>query len=125
MSVRTIVSRKFSTTGEYPVLASTGKPLMTPWEEAQSIRPIGMGIYFASTAGHGGFFVPSYLLSAIPANHRAWAKSWSGSENWYEEDCCWACVACAFPELFSKEEHASAFRTLESYVKDGTITWSD
>jgi hypothetical protein len=72
----------------------------TPWGRADAIEEIGAGIYFASTPSHGGYFVPTCLLDAIPAAHQARALKWSGSRNWYEEDCEWASVAIAFPHLF-------------------------
>jgi len=73
----------------------------TPWGPAQTVRAIGPhGILAVSTAGHGGLYVPDHLLPVIQPRHREWAAEWSGSENWYEEDCCWAAVAKAFPTLF-------------------------
>jgi hypothetical protein len=88
----------------------------TPWGDAQQRTPLGdKGIVSVSTASHGGIFVPDELLSSIPEKHKAWAASWSGSRNWYEEDCCWACVAVAFPDLFKVEEVIAARRTLAGY----------
>jgi hypothetical protein len=73
----------------------------TPWGVAQNVRPVGPdGIFSADTSTHGGYYVPSALLDKIDPRGRADAKRWSGSENWYEEDCCWAWVALAFPEHF-------------------------
>ena len=34
---------------------------------------------------------------------------------WYEEDCEWARVCCAFPELFPEKEREPAKRTLKNY----------
>ena len=81
---------------------------ITPWGPAQSVRAIGQGVFRVDTAGHGGYFVPASLLYRIPPEQQAWAAGWSGSEHWYEEDCCWAAVAVAFPELFTADalDHA-------------------
>jgi hypothetical protein len=84
----------------------------TPWGPAQSAEDIGRGIIAVTTASHGGLFVPDELLHHIPERARRWAAQWSRSPNWYEEDCCWAAVALAFPELFKAEDLDQARRTL-------------
>lgn len=80
--------------------AGGGYELETPWDVAQTARDVGQGVLCVTTAGHGGYYVPDELLSRIPEACQLWAAKWSGSRNWYEEDCCWAAVAVAFPELF-------------------------
>ncbi len=60
----------------------------TPWGFAQTVHAEGArGVLSVSTASHGGIFVPDALLAEIPAIERAYAAQWSGSENWFEEDC--------------------------------------
>ena len=81
---------------------------VTPWGHAEGVTNIGDGVCVVSTSGHGGYYVPDALLEHIPAEHRRIAASWSGSESWYEEDCCWAYVAQAFPHLFPPEAAADA-----------------
>ncbi len=84
-------------------------PMGTPWGVAQSVTAFGTeGLLRVTTAEHGGFFVPAELLHRIPADHRLWAATWSASEQWYEEDCCWAAVAAAWPDLFDAENLAVA-----------------
>ena len=87
----------------------------TPWGLAQSLRAVGEGIIRVDTAGHGGYFVPASLLYRIPAEQQAWAARWSGSEQWYEEDCCWAAVVVAFPELFPADAVEQAERIVDRY----------
>jgi hypothetical protein len=70
----------------------------TPWGRAQHATELGLGLVSVSTASHGGIYVPESLLVCISQRYRAWAKKWSGSESWYEEDCCWAAVAVHFRE---------------------------
>jgi hypothetical protein len=80
----------------------------TPWGFADAIDEVGEGIFFASTPSHGGYFVPTSKLSAIPEAHQARALQWSRSRNWYEEDCEWASVATAFPHLFNEHQRKAA-----------------
>jgi hypothetical protein len=84
--------------------------LATPWGPAQRSEQLGQGLFVVRTASHGGYFVPDRLLQHIPEHRRADAQRWSGSENWYEEDCCWAHVAAAFPDLFPPEAVETARR---------------
>ncbi len=82
----------------------------TPWGKADHYENLGGGVFAVSTPSHGGIFVPECMLGCITPEGRADAKRWSGSEQWYEEDCCWAHVAVAMPDRFKKEdvEHARA-----------------
>jgi hypothetical protein len=85
-----------------------GQAVHTPWGFAQSCTEYSNGIKFYETASHGGFFVPLELLERIPAEHRVYAKRWSGSEQFFEEDVAWAAIPCAFPELFDEDTVAKA-----------------
>jgi hypothetical protein len=85
----------------------------TPWGRADHTEDMGQGIMSVSTSSHGGIFVPLELLDKIPPEGRAFAKRWGGSEQWYEEDCAWAYVALAFPELFSEPNRDAARRTMD------------
>lgn len=82
--------------------------LDTPWGKADNYKNLGQGLFVVSTGSHGGYFVPECMLHNIPEHRRADAKQWSGSEQWYEEDCCWAHVAEAFPDCFPSEAVAAA-----------------
>jgi hypothetical protein len=59
----------------------------SPWGPIQTVYDHGQGVYSVSTAGHGGVFVPDELLAAIPEDEQLYGAMWSGSRNWYEEDC--------------------------------------
>ena len=89
----------------------------TPWGRADHVKRIGeingYAIYQVSTPSHGGDYVPSELLNAIPLAMQARAAKWSGSAHWYEEDCEWASVAVSFPTLFSPEALNHAQQTIE------------
>ena len=86
--------------------------MRTPWGQSDSVVEVGRGIRCVSTPSHGGYYVPDSLLSAIPAAWQARAAEWSGSPNWYEEDCEWASVAVTFPDLFPPEAQEAARRTI-------------
>ena len=90
----------------------------TPWGHADQYENLGQGIFTVSTPGHGGIFVPDEFLHNIPKEQREWAKSWSGSENWYEEDCCWAAVAVNIPSRFKPEHVEHAKKTLARYFPE-------
>ena len=90
----------------------------TPWGTADDVNMVGIvdgeRVFCVSTPSHGGYYVPTALLHYIPQEYQDRAERWSGSPNWYEEDCEWASVAVTFPQLFPTEalEHARL-----------TITW--
>jgi hypothetical protein len=93
----------------------------TPWGQSDSETKLRVGpgvndeIISVGTPSHGGYFVPDHLLSRIPANQQAWAAKWSQSPNWYEEDCCWAAVALAFPSLFNDNARVLAADLVKTY----------
>ena len=72
----------------------------TPWGRSDHVTDVGPGVEFHSTPSHGGYWIEREVLDRIPPAHRAYAKRWGGSEQWYEEDVAWAAVARAFPEFF-------------------------
>lgn len=82
----------------------------TPWGESEHAVEVAPGIVFHETASHGGYYVDAERLHKIPLRHQAYAKRWSGSRSWYEEDCAWAAVCLAYPEAFPPEAlgHAQA-----------------
>jgi hypothetical protein len=96
----------------------TTQKIRTPWGASDSVVELANGIRRVSTPSHGGYWVPAKLLPQIPAAYRAYASKWSGSEQWYEEDCAWACVAVTFPDVFDW----SAGETLQ-HAKDTVARW--
>lgn len=93
----------------------------TPWGRAQTCEILSNTVSRYCTSSHGGYHVADVSLALIKPEWRAYAKRWSGSENWFEEDCAWAFVAFTFPSLFKGEEdieHAeSTIKWLESNSK--------
>ena len=77
----------------------------TPWGISQGGTRYADGVVSHSTAGHGGFQLSSDRNVIVHVLLRA-------DDGFYEEDCCWAAVAVAFPDLFTDFEKACAERTL-------------
>lgn len=87
----------------------------TPWGRAQGVthrKVEGGTLSIVSTAGHGGIFVPPTLIARIPVEHQEYAARWSGSRNWYEEDCAALAVIAAFPEGFPDLNAEDALKQL-------------
>lgn len=70
----------------------------SPWGKVQDQSHIGNGIVEVSTPSHGGIFVPRELLKHIPQADKEYARKWSGSKQWYEED-----VAILIPLYYLRE----------------------
>lgn len=93
----------------------------TPWGFADSINEIGLGIKFVSTPSHGGYFVPTELLSKItPEAFKSESWGRQRQSGWFEEDCDWAYVAKAFPELFPAEAQQAATNVM-TYFAEKTV----
>lgn len=86
----------------------------TPWGVAEFVSHIGEGIWSVDTMSHGGYFVPTELVAKMDPAKVAYSAEWSGSPNWFEEDCAVAFVVEAFPHLFpgaldTARAHIAAF----------------
>jgi len=83
----------------------------TPWGALHAVKDYGSGIKQYTTASHGGFHVPADMRVQMPAalqSHRCF-NNYTG---WYEEDCDWAVVALAFPDLFTPQNVMYAIETV-------------
>ena len=85
--------------------------MRTPWGESDSVEEIAPGIFFCGTPSHGGFHIASNLLYRIRPTWQTYARKWSGSPQWYEEDCAYALVVIEFPEHFTDSQIEAAERT--------------
>lgn len=83
----------------------------TPWGRAQVSRQFADGIVLHSTASHGGFHLDENANATVHSLYR-------NEKGFYEEDCEWAKVAHAFPDLFTTYERRLADRTLRDYFPD-------
>lgn len=83
----------------------------TPWGPTQGATLYAEGILFHSTAGHGGFQLSAEHNARVHPSLRA-------ADGFYEEDCDWAAVAQAFPELFTDYERSAAQDTIRNWHPD-------
>ena len=90
--------------------------MSSPWGIVQDVEVIADGIVYVSTASHGGIWVSSELLHRIKDEMKDYAAYWSGSSQWFEEDCAAQCVVVSFPEYFPAEQVESAWRIVRRYV---------
>ena len=81
----------------------------TPWGMSDHVENVGGGILRVDTPSHGGYFVPPELYASMPALLQG-SNSYGGG-TWFEQDCEWAIVALAFPELFSIKNLKAAAKT--------------
>ncbi len=79
---------------------------MTIWGKPQSCEEYGGGVFFYSTASHGGYKV---------TRQKAMPEALRNETGWYEEDCEWARVALGLPDFFTAYEKKVAERTLRAY----------
>ncbi len=83
----------------------------TPWGASQHAAIYVDGVICYSTASHGGFHLDAGHNAKVYPALRA-------RGGWYEEDCAWAAVAQAFPELFTDYERRCADRTIRDWYPD-------
>lgn len=81
----------------------------TPWGWPDHSVRYADGILCYSTPSHGGFHVDGEHSAQMPAALR-------NLDGWYEEDCEWAKVATAFPNLFTDREREHAERILRNWM---------
>ena len=99
-------------------MKTTTATIKTPWGPAQHVKDHGQGVLSVDTAGHGGIYVPSELLRLIPAAEQRFAARWSGSVNWYEEDCAAAIPMFRLGHLFQdipEAKRQAYYDTVKSY----------
>ena len=87
----------------------------TPWGPAQQVERLDDGIYFVSTASHGGIWLSESRRRKLPMNY----KPWTGSQTWHEEDCDASMVAWFFD--LKTIDQAQLEKTAQ-YLKGGTLS---
>lgn len=99
--------------GQLPAFAreTVDARVETPWGWPDHAVRYAEGIICYSTPGHGGFHVDAERLAVMPVALR-------NEGGWYEEDCEWAKVVTAFPDLFTDYERDHAGRTLRDWNPD-------
>lgn len=93
-----------------------GVPMNTPWGQTQSGNVVQEGVYWVSTAGHGGYKLSAKANARIPEAFRV-------KDGWYEEDCDWAIPAffLALPDADMDAAHKTLknwhWRAYEAFFK--------
>ena len=93
-------------------------PKNSPWGTIQSCDPMSVeGIYFVSTAGHGGIYVAPELRGRIPreAVESAFVYQSRGLEGWFEEDCDWCIPYLIFALNPEEGEKQLALNSLKAH----------
>ena len=67
-----------------PAAKTSPPPTNTPWGEPQQIEDLGQGLYFISTAGHGGLHIGVPIQKRLP--RRVGQLLLNGTQ-WAEQDC--------------------------------------
>lgn len=89
----------------------------TPWGIADSITNITPDrlIVSVGTPSHGGIGVSKKLsMPDYFKNEAIESTDWF----WFEEDCAWSCVPCAFPQYFDQKTIESAKTSLCNWFPD-------
>lgn len=96
--------------------------MKTIWGESDYKKEYAEGITFYGTPSHGGFYLAPDKLGKINPVAFSGGEYESFRNNrragWFEEDCDWAFVALAFPELFPSEEIEAAKNTLANFYPE-------
>ncbi len=58
----------------------------TPWGKVQESRVIAPGIFFLSTASHGGIYLSPEINATVPDRIKEMTFSGQGFQGFYEED---------------------------------------
>jgi len=72
----------------------------SPWGKIQDAKELAQGVWFVSTASHGGIKLDRGRNGKIPALARTAA-------GWYEEDCDWAIPAYVFDDICKSFHHGA------------------
>ena len=77
--------------------------MATPWGIAQTVGKVAEGIWFVTTASHGGYVLDAERNAVVPMAVRLASFQGQGVLGYYEEDCDWRHVVRAFPEHFDRD----------------------
>lgn len=92
----------------------------SPWGAIDLIEQLGRGVFCVSTASHGGIYLAPDRRAHMPASLVALdapgGRGRARAAGWYEEDCDWARVALAFPDLFPTAARQSAIKIAAAAV---------
>jgi hypothetical protein len=91
--------------------ASIVKRTATPWGKVQHATELAAGLWFVSTASHGGMLLSDERVESLRARGVLDVfQPFTSSDRWWEEDCDWCIVALAFSEDIGNPAGAEAAR---------------
>ncbi len=92
-----------------PEMAS---PAMSPWGTPDAVTDEAPGMWWYQTPSHGGYWLSPERRASMPEALKC--ETFAGGP-WYEEDCDWAIVVCAFPDDFEIDVRATAYDALHRW----------
>lgn len=93
----------------------TPQPRHSPWGAPQRAEEKAPGIWWVSTASHGGFIISEQRHQAMAEPYRS-HETFNMNGLAYEEDCDWCCVVLAWPELFSAADVEQARQVYAGWI---------
>ena len=102
--------------------AKTPAPQFCPWGPIETATEMAPGIWAVTTPSHGGIGLSIERLGAMPEYIREAGDMGGG---WFEEDCCWALVALAFPDAFRQQDVDNAEKTVRAWYSSVYKRWND
>jgi hypothetical protein len=89
---------------------SSERPRYSPWGAICTATQEKPGIWFVTTASHGGYMLSQQRYDALPATIKAIAPY--AAPLCYEEDADWALVVLAFGDEFDQQTYRDALATI-------------
>jgi len=87
-------------------------PRNTIWGRVQHQEKLCDGVYFLSTASHGGVWVHGSLVDQIPLEMREMSFCQNGMEGWFEEDCDWCIPYVVFEDRIKEFKAPDECKTI-------------
>lgn len=101
----------------------TARPGFSPWGQVDQATQVLAGIWSVQTPSHGGYIISQQRRDAMPAPLASFLTFAGG--NAYEEDCDWAIVALAWPEVMVSDTHSvEQVREIALHTVRGSLAWS-
>ena len=86
-----------------------------PWGAVQASKVVADGIFWFSTASHGGFALSQDRYEQMPDHLKACSFT---DDEFFEEDCSWCAVVIAFPDFFNQGMQAAAQECFSRFYKN-------
>jgi hypothetical protein len=93
-------------------------PTSSPWGYIEETTRLADGIYFVSTASHGGIWLSRERQKEIGRK-----SPFLKSAEWWEEDCDWAIPAYYFQHEIKATGHAVRTKRMVDQARKTILTW--